>query len=298
MADRASFQLTRQAKNDFLAELALLEPVACESSEIIPAKKISKKELYYNPVEQNRIQELAVLLKQNNFKKIQKRLVANGLRKGFACLFHGAPGTGKTETVYQIARQTGRDLMAVDISKTQSSWVGESEKLVKSLFDRYKAIAHKASRPPILLFNEADAVINKRTGLGDNSHAADKMYNAVQNIILQEMGTLDGILIATTNLTENMDRAFERRFIYKIEFNRPSAEIAAHIWHSQLPFMIPENAAILAERYAFTGGQIENIARRSTVFNMLKGTFPSMDEIRNWCEEETLGRKEGSKIGF
>ncbi|MBQ5786706.1 MAG: AAA family ATPase, partial [Oscillospiraceae bacterium] len=44
------------------------------------------------------------------------------MRKGFACLFYGSPGTGKTETVNQLARMTGRDVLMVDVSQIKSNW--------------------------------------------------------------------------------------------------------------------------------------------------------------------------------
>jgi SpoVK/Ycf46/Vps4 family AAA+-type ATPase len=62
------------------------------------------------------------------------------MRTGFACIFSDPPGTGKTETVYQIARKTDRDIMLVNIAETKSMWFGESEKLIKSVFDRYRGI--------------------------------------------------------------------------------------------------------------------------------------------------------------
>lgn len=45
--------------------------------------------------------------------------------------FYGSPGTGKTETVYQVARATGRDILRVDVDKIKSCWVGESEQNMK-----------------------------------------------------------------------------------------------------------------------------------------------------------------------
>ena len=88
-----------------------------------------------------------------------------GFRCGFTCLFYGAPGTGKTETVLQLARQTGRDILQVDVSKIKSCWVGESEKNIKSLFDSYKDKVKKSEKAPILLFNEADG---SRTSYREN----------------------------------------------------------------------------------------------------------------------------------
>ena len=112
--------------------------------------------------------------------------------------------------------------MQVNISQIKSCWVGESEKNIKGLFDNYRELVKKSEVTPILLFNEADAIIGVRKE-GAQS-AVDKMENSLQNIILQEMETLDGIMIATTNLQENMDKAFERRFLYKIKFDRPTEE--------------------------------------------------------------------------
>jgi SpoVK/Ycf46/Vps4 family AAA+-type ATPase len=63
---------------------------------------------------------------------------------------------------------------------------------------------------PILLFNEADAIIGKRKST-DSSSVADS-ENAIQNVLLEELENFDGILFATSNLVANLDSAFERRF--------------------------------------------------------------------------------------
>ncbi len=99
------------------------------------------------------------------------------MRKGFACLFYGAPGTGKTESVLQIARQTGRDIMQVDIAGMRDKYVGESEKNIKAVFQNYRELCKKSEVMPILFFNEADALINKRTERIE--HSVDKMDNAM-----------------------------------------------------------------------------------------------------------------------
>ena len=92
--------------------------------------------------------QLNALLRPEQFDRICARLEAKGLRRGFACLFYGAPGTGKTETVFQLARETGRDLMQVNVSEIKSMWVGESEKNIKALFDRYRRLVKESERAP------------------------------------------------------------------------------------------------------------------------------------------------------
>ena len=83
---------------------------------------------------------------------------------GITVLFHGAPGTGKTASTYQIAKNTGRDIMMVDISDTKSMWFGESEKRIKAVFADYNKSLKYSKIAPILVFNEADAVFSKRKG--------------------------------------------------------------------------------------------------------------------------------------
>jgi SpoVK/Ycf46/Vps4 family AAA+-type ATPase len=297
IGDPEYFHLTNKAKDEFLSELNLNRKKAGNKN-MIKAKNIAPKNLIYNNRESRQIKELTSLLREENFSGVQKRLSENGMRKGFACLFYGPPGTGKTETVYQIARTTGRDIMAVDISETKSKWFGESEKCVKQLFERYRGAVKTSDLAPILLFNEADAVIGKRMEFGANARAVDQTENAMQNIILQEMENLDGILIATTNLTKNMDRAFERRFLYKIEFSRPGTEIRAALWQSILPSLSTADARILASLYDFSGGQIENIARKCTVDRIISGSDTSIDKLKLLCDEEGLEKDQAKRIGF
>lgn len=256
------------------------------------------KQLYYAPHVQSQIDRLAELLQPEQFKHVTERLSENGMRKGFACLFYGSPGTGKTETVNQLARKTGRDVLMVDVTQIKSCWVGESEQNIKALFDRYRKCVKEMEVAPILLFNEADAVLGIRQEGAQK--AVDKMENSIQNIILQEMETLEGIMIATTNLTCNLDKAFERRFIYKIEFERPTIEAKQQIWKTMIPALSDELARTLAKDYDLSGGQIENVARKRTVELILSGNEPSEIQIREYCMGEILNSRQEkrTKIGF
>lgn len=153
-------------------------------------------------------------------------------------------------------------LSQVNISEIKSMWVGESEKNIKGIFDDYRKMVKQSAKTPILLFNEADAIIGKR--MVGAEKAVDKLENNIQNIILQEIEQLDGILIATTNLAENMDKAFERRFLYKVKFEKPDLHGRLQIWQTMIPSLNDADASFLAARYDFSGGEIENIARHYT----------------------------------
>lgn len=291
-----AFKLTNKAKEEILGELAI-HNVGKSEHNLLQHDSLAKKKLIYNPKEDRQVKELSSILNEKRFKEVQSRLKESGMRQGFCCLFYGSPGTGKTETVYQLARQTGRNIMQVDVDKVKSCWVGESEKNIKALFDRYRNICKNAKMAPILLFNEADAVLGTR--MEGVSRAVDKMENSIQNIILQEMEKLDGIMIATTNLTSNLDKAFERRFLYKIKFEKPSLEARTEIWLSMMKGLKKKEAKMIASKYDLSGGEIENVVRRQTVQYILDGNEKiDMDALEESCRLERLSETKYSKIGF
>lgn len=290
------FKLTNKAKEEVLAELNINRAGEGDKC-LIKHDALAEKHLFYNPDEDAQVSELSDILMPERFARVQERLTSAGMRPGFCCLFYGAPGTGKTETVYQLARRTGRHIMRVDVDKIKSCWVGESEKNIKQLFDRYRAICKNSPLAPILLFNEADAVLGVR--MEGASKAVDKMENSIQNIILQEMETLPGIMIATTNLTTNLDKAFERRFLYKIRFNKPTLAARTSIWQAMLPGLNEEQATTLAGEFDLSGGEIENIARKHTVNAILSGSEAiEVDAIIQTARHERISTATRTKIGF
>ena len=299
IADTNSFTLTAKARTELLASVNL-QVKEVKLSGVIQAESIAAKELYYTAKVGKQVDKLRGFLNQEKYKVLVERMKERYNRCGLTCLMYGGPGTGKTETVYQLARQTGRDVMAIDVPQIKSKWVGDSEKNIKAVFDKYRAIVGRAKVAPILLFNEADAIIGIRKSGADR--AVDKMENAIQNIILQEMETLNGIMIATTNLTENLDAAFERRFLYKVEFERPDASVRAHIWHAMLPELDDSECKTLAEGFDFSGGQIENVARKYAIDGIL-GDLDQVDrliELTTLCSEERINDSmaDRRRVGF
>ena len=296
IADNTRYKLTEEAKRDLLGEFHLGGADEKLADVLLP-EGLTAKELFFSENVAHQVEELTSLLGVEQYKEIHKRMEQRGFRQGFTCLFHGGPGTGKTETVYQLARCTGRQVMVVDVPQIKSKWVGESEKNIKALFDRYRTLVEKFDVAPILLFNEADAVIGIRKQGAQN--AVDKMENTVQNIILQEMESLDGILIATTNLTENLDSAFERRFLYKICFEKPDAAVRSKIWGMMIPDLSKSIAATLAGKYDFSGGQIENIARKYAVSCILHGEAKDPQRaLEELCSNEKICSSATRRIGF
>ena len=291
-----AWQLTDAAKDRFVSEVKYTESLSMITG-LCKADSLTAKELFFNESVTKQMRLLEDILQKDKFSCVQENLRKHGMRCGFACIFYGAPGTGKTESVLQLARKTGRDIMMVDVPNLRSKWVGETEKNIKAVFDNYRSACKKLNMAPILLFNEADAVLCKRNEGATRS--VDKMENTMQNIILQEMENLDGIMIATTNLTNNLDSAFERRFLYKIEFPKPTPKESRHIWHAMLPDLSEDSTLELAKRYDFSGGQIENIARKQIVNSILSGEETvSLESIREACNNERFNTQASRRIGF
>lgn len=302
LVDSNRWKLTSQSHEELLGEYKpahkhKLIDSKSNDRDLRTCKDIPEKELFYNSRELNQIHRIREIISIEEFDKVKARLNESGFRTGISCLFYGAPGTGKTETVLQLARTTGRDILYVNIAGLRDKWVGESEKNIKRVFNRYKKLCNGCANTPILLFNEADAIFGCRFQNVESS--VEKMDNAIQNIILQEMETFEGILIATTNLTGNLDAAFDRRFLFKVEFDKPGTDARKSIWHSMLPEMSADHCSILAHEFEFSGGQIENIARKCKIEYITTGIHCTLSQMQEFCREEHLNHQnKRPRIGF
>ncbi len=297
----ATITLTDKGRKLVLGDKAFLFEETINDKNLIKTESIKEKRLFYSPENQKEIDRLKAALQKEKLKGIQQRLKDDGLPVGVAVLLYGAPGTGKTESVMQIAKQTGRSIVHVDISEAKSAWFGESEKRIKKIFTSYKNACEIAEKKgeliPILLFNEADALISKRKS--DTSGNCAQTENAIQNIILEELESIKGIFIATTNLASNMDSAFERRFLFKIKFENPSTEAKTSIWMNKLSWLDKETATEFAKDFDFSGGQIDNIVRKIAMNEVITGERPEISDIRDMCRCEKIDNPDGSRrMGF
>ena len=239
-------------------------------------------------------------------KEVFKKLKEWGIkdkRKGIDAriIFYGAAGTGKTMTAVSLAKTLKRPILSFDCSKILSMYIGESEKNVRKIFDDFKDLSIKAKVEPILLLNEADQFLSSRSeGAGSS---ADKMHNQMQNIFLEQIEKFEGILIATTNLLGNIDKAFSRRFNYKIEFKKPGKKQRLRLWQ----FMLPEKADYeesfdigTLSKYELTGGQI-NLIIKNTAYKVAvrdESVFGNKDFLEE-IEKELGSSFDGAKsMGF
>ena len=239
-------------------------------------------------------------------KEVISRLVKWGVKDKKSgidarIIFYGAAGTGKTMTAYSLAKSLKRQVLAFDCSKILSMYVGESEKNVRKIFDTFYELSEKTKTEPILLLNEADQFLGARSS--GNITGSDQMHNQMQNIFLEQIENFRGMLIATTNLLENIDKAFSRRFNYKIEFKKPDYAQREKLWELMLPKDAPYeqdfDAKVLA-KYSLTGGQI-NLIVKNTAYRVAvkeEPLFTLKDFIDEITREKDANFDSEKSMGF
>lgn len=223
-----------------------------------------------NLVVSKEIKNLINILKKQNDDEVKQRLIEWGVKNvdddiSERILFFGNSGTGKTLTSIVIANELNKSILTFDCSKVFSMYVGESEKNIKKIFTNYNQIIKEMKNPPILVLNEADQLFSNR--IENTSSSSEKHFNNVQNLLLEEIEKFSGILICTTNMIKSFDKAFSRRFDYKIEFKLPNENERLEIWKKLLPktAKYEENFDITKlSNYKLSGGQIEMIIRNTS----------------------------------
>jgi len=164
-------------------------------------------------------------LKQESLKQLKEIIVAENYsdkagtniastkttnrKKGSLVLFSGPTGTGKTLAATVIANELKRPIYKVNLSMVVSKYIGETEKNLEQLFTEAE------NKNWILFFDEADALFGKRTGVKD---AHDKYANIETAYLLQRIEDHNGLIILATNMKNNIDDAFLRRFRYIVDF--------------------------------------------------------------------------------
>ena len=254
--------------------------------------KTNHTPLYFDEEGAKDYNRISKLFNEENFIKFAGD---NCITKGLNILFYGTPGTGKTESVMQLAKASGRIVLQANLSTIRDKWIGSSEKNAQKIFDDYTLIAASCKLKPILLLNEADAILGGRQTV---TQYADQANNTMQNIFLECFENFKGILIATTNLQNNMDKAFDRRFLIKMKFQLPSQQKRLEICASKVKDVPVEIQQIISE-FEFSGGQLDNISKKIKMFELIDGIKMNADVVRSICSEEQVIKKSGSnKIGF
>ena len=215
--------------------------------------------------------------------------MAAKLRPGYRSLFYGPPGTGKTMTACLLGKSTGRDVYRVDISLVMSKYIGETEKNLARVFDQAE---HKGW---ILFFDEADALFGKRSETRD---AHDRYANQEVSFLLQRIETFDGIAILASNLRENIDDAFARRFESIIYFPMPRPEERLRLWRRGFSPKARLDGAVdlekIAREHVLSGGAIMNVIRYVSLETLGNGSdFVTLDTLLHGIRHELAKEERG-----
>lgn len=293
--------LTEEGIQALLPELSrdVLESLLESNQITVPHKspeKILSQQLLFDAPLKEQLRPIHKLLNPSIRQKINQQLQQG--QRGVCVLLYGYPGTGKTQFCLQMAKEHDMPVMEVNVAQIQSKWVGDSEKNARKIFRQYEKLCKQAKREGMLLFNEADALFSKRIEV---VQSVDSMNNAMKNIFLEEMENFQGFLMATTNLSGNLDAAFERRFLFKVGFDRPSETITAKIWQQYFKGLSGVEALRLAKKYPFSPGEISNVRRKYIIEKALgssKSRVAMIEDIAQFEKIETQRVAGVKAVGF
>lgn len=235
---------------------------------IIPRRTLT--DLVLPPAQQGQIEEIASAARA--WPRIAESwgFARHAGHRGIKALFTGEPGTGKTMSAEVVTGVLGLELLKVDLAQVVSKWVGETEKNMEAVFQQAEA-SHA-----VLLFDEADALFGKR---GEVKHGTDRYANLEVGYLLQRLEASQGLVILTSNLKENIDAAFTRRFHFVVHFPRPGAAERRRLWQLAFPPEAPLSPDIDVDalcRLDMTGASIM-AAAQAAALTAADGNSPTIE---------------------
>lgn len=220
-------------------------------------KLLQEKELYFRSFVNKVFNGTCSLINQSGIN----------VDTNISLLLYGPSGTGKTEFAFQLAKKVEADIMQLNYSQIHSKWIGETEKNIRKVFAEYDEKRKNSGKPLILLFNEADGLMNKRVNIQTSN---DVFANQSQTQLLEILEEFKGILIATTNLYHNIDEAFHRRFLFRCFLDLPDDAIKRTLLQKS-PILKYLSKATLDKLSASTwsAAQLNNLERKTEQLNLL-----------------------------
>ena len=227
----------------------------------------------------------------NDFCALSKEIHKD---ENLSMIIYGKPGTGKTEFAKQVAKNVNGTLYQLNFPQIQSKWIGETEKNIRRVFIAYQEAWQKSKVPIILLINEADGLMNKRVTVNTSN---DSFANHAQTELLEQLENFKGILIATTNLLQNIDKAFHRRFLFKTEIHAPDHSIRLNYLttSSIYPLLTPTQIELLNNN-ACTIAEIKNLERKLLFIQRIRSI--SAFDIDAIFENEGIIKNTTKAIGY
>ncbi|HYP24609.1 MAG TPA: ATP-binding protein, partial [Actinomycetota bacterium] len=193
-----------------------------------------------------------------------------------------------------VAGELGLALYVIDLSTVVDKYIGETEKNLERIF------AEAAHVNGVLLFDEADALFGKRSGVED---ARDRYANVEVSYLLQRIESFDGVALLTSNLRGNVDEAFARRLDAVVEMPLPDEAARLRLWHVNLPQTLPRDDGVdltFLARFELSGGNVRNASvsaayraaaadRAVTMHDLVRGVAQEYTKLGRLCTEGEFG---------
>ncbi len=255
-------QLTAQTRLELLHGQSRLAGQRPKFSAQFPAKELTTQfswaDLILPPGTQSHLNELQLWLQHGDTLR-QEWNMAKALSPGYKALFYGPPGTGKTLTAALLGKTLNQPVYRIDLSQVVSKYIGETEKNLERIFQTAE------SQDWILFFDEADALFGKRTQVSSSN---DRHANMETGYLLQRIEACSNLVILASNLKDNIDEAFLRRFQSIILFDNPGPNERLKLWQqgfSKKADLSDIDCGQLAQQYELSGAEINNVIRYASL---------------------------------
>ena len=235
------------------------EEVRSDAFDVVLPDAIRPRELLYSAGVEAELAAVAAQLTGRTFEERRAQLEAVGVPGGLSVLLAGESGVGKTACAEVWSKASGRPLIRVNLAALRGKYMGESERFTQGLFRQLAAVRAQMPREPLVLLDEADGFLHRRTPGSDVAHQVETNLVA---ILLREIEAFDGILVATTNHAASIDPAFFRRFLLTVTVPLPDAGVRATLLQRVFPLIAPTAATAIASRLAFSPAHVERVARQ------------------------------------
>jgi AAA+ superfamily predicted ATPase len=213
-------------------------------------------------------------------------------KKGCRILFYGDPGTGKTLSACLLGKYLNKEVFRVDISTVTSKYIGETSKRLNSLFNTAE------SKDWVLFFDEGDALLGQRKN-SDAGGQSSQYANQDTAFLLQRIENYDGIIIVATNLKNNIDQAFTRRFQAMVRFQMLDEAGQLKFWKDNLPKKCPLandiNLELIVRRFQLAPASIINVIFRVCVLTLKNGNTKIASADLMMCLKDEEVKYKGRK---
>ena len=255
------------------------------------------------------------LISEDGYIKAINRLEEEGVQtKQVVCMLSGLSGTGKSQTIRNLAAKYNRPILQVNLSQVKDAFVGKSEANVFEIFQCYKrSLRHfeqfktidgiKAGPygTSILYLDEIDSLIPKRSTNGESSSVGN-MYSNMVGIFLTELEKVNGIVLLATNLPGAIDTSFHRRINFKFHFGSFSKQNQVRTLQLYFKDFAPDVLEEVASNAELTPGNIVNI-RKAYVLESIFKDFNTENEKKGLLSdlvdrELILKQPNRNPIGF